>query len=107
MRRLVLSLCLLLAFVMSAYAGCKINEEAMGITDKDVLITLNRTIRVAGEGSPQAARMFTKGLEDGTIIIIPKGTKIESSEETFLTNCLLITIKGVPVFIPSKYVSCD
>jgi len=107
MNRLVLSLCLGLMCVMSAYAGCVTTEKSWGIMDEDLLRVLNKIARVAGEGSPQLDRMMAKGLEDGNIIVIPAKTKIDSSEESFLTNCSLVRINGITLFIPSKYISCD
>jgi tartrate dehydratase beta subunit/fumarate hydratase class I family protein len=109
MRRLVLSLCLGLAFVSSANAGCITTQETMGIIDEGLMHKMVRIGVLNPQESEQIENLMTKGYKDGLIVLIPKGTRIDNAVDPkkIFKAFTRVNIRGASVFILDNSFSCD
>ena len=104
MKRLALSLILLLAFVMSAYAECQIVPTIV-FTDYEHLLMFYRIASVAGVDSPQCQKLIIKLGEEGVMILINKNTSVENVEKVN-DNVSWVTINGTRVLVAKEALTC-
>ncbi len=105
MRRVVLSLCLLLASVVNANAGYVVRRESPAYTDVETLMAVYRVWNLSGT-SPQAQKMVKDAHDKGVLVVIPGNTPIDRVDK-ISDSLSRVTIKGTQVFIMNESMECN
>ena len=106
MKRLVLSLCLCVMFVVSAHAEhqCIAKTNCLVWTDIDQMSKVLSIIEMTGK-TPQTQAMLDKATMDGVAIMIPKGTKCKSLYD--VEGIIAIEINGKRLTSMTEWFDCE
>jgi hypothetical protein len=105
MKRFVLSLMLIMVS-SGVYAGCITTEQCPVFTDIARLVAAERIAQLAGVGSLQSIKAMKQMIDDGVVIVIPKGTTVSAAEK-INDHVSWVDIKGFRVIIGNGFYRCE
>lgn len=105
MRRLVLSLVMVVALVGVVQAQCWTNGESAFWLDANRFVAIGKVVAIGGPASQQALAMLVQDVRDGVAIVLPAGTEIHVLKRP-TPQTVVIELNGAVMCGLSQFVSC-